>query len=129
MGGFTETGVRILRGKNNPYTPKNSIYCFSISSHRSFNFKFCPSSYQCNIPISKLSVRNKFYRSMKVHRHTNFLGRKCSDLGVVGGWLSCNLNVVRICKSARNIGPYIGVLIVNACYFAYSLLVCVFHCH
>ncbi len=40
---------------------------------------------------------------MKVHRRTNFFGRECSDYGV-GGWVSCNPNVVRICKSVRNIG-------------------------
>ena len=39
---------------------------------------------------------------MKVPRHTDFFGRKCSDLGV-GRWVSCNLNVVQICKSIRNI--------------------------
>ncbi len=40
---------------------------------------------------------------MKVHRRTDFFVRECSDLGV-GGWVSCNPNVVRICKSIRNIG-------------------------
>ncbi len=40
---------------------------------------------------------------MKVPRHTDFFGRKCSDLGV-GRWVSCNLNVVQICKSVQNIG-------------------------
>ncbi len=40
---------------------------------------------------------------MKVHSRTDFFGRECSDLGV-GGWVSCNPNVVRICKSVRNIG-------------------------
>ncbi len=30
------------------------------------------------------------------------LGRKCSDLGV-GGWVSCNPNIMRICKSVQNI--------------------------
>ncbi len=33
---------------------------------------------------------------------TDFVGRKCSDLGM-GGWVRCNLNVVRLCKSVRNI--------------------------
>ncbi len=40
---------------------------------------------------------------MKVHMPTDFFGRECSDLGV-DGWVSCNLNIVRIRKSVRNIG-------------------------
>ena len=32
-----------------------------------------------------------------------FFGGECSDLGV-GGWVSSNLNIVRMCKSVRNIG-------------------------
>ncbi len=40
---------------------------------------------------------------MKVHRRTDFFGHECSDLGV-DGWVSCNLNIVRICKSVRIIG-------------------------
>ena len=34
---------------------------------------------------------------------TDFLGRECSDLGL-GGWVSRNPNLVRICKSVRIIG-------------------------
>ncbi len=30
---------------------------------------------------------------MKVHMRTDFVSCECSDLGV-GGWVSCNLNVV-----------------------------------
>ena len=33
-----------------------------------------------------------------------FLYRGCSNLGVGGGWVSTNPNVVRICKSVRIIG-------------------------
>ncbi len=40
---------------------------------------------------------------MKVHRRTDYFGHECSHLGV-RGWVSCNLNVVQICKSVRNIG-------------------------
>ncbi len=36
-------------------------------------------------------------------RCTDFLGGECSGLGV-GGWVSCNPNVVWIYKSVRNIG-------------------------
>ncbi len=43
------------------------------------------------------------FTEMKVHRRTDFFGRECSDSGV-GGWVSCNPNVVQICKSVRNIG-------------------------
>ncbi len=46
---------------------------------------------------------------MKVHRCTYFWGRECSDLGV-GGWVSCNPNVVRICKSVRNIGRSLSLI-------------------
>ncbi len=38
-----------------------------------------------------------------IGRRTDFLGRECSDLGV-GGWVSRNPNIVRICKSVPIIG-------------------------
>ena len=38
-----------------------------------------------------------------MYRRTYFWGLECSDFGV-GGWVSCNPDVVRICKSIRNIG-------------------------
>ncbi len=38
-----------------------------------------------------------------IARCTDFLGRECSDLEV-GGWVSRNPNIVRICKSVRIIG-------------------------
>ncbi len=45
-------------------------------------------------------MKNQY--TLKYHIVSVF-GCECSDLGV-GGWVSCNLNVVRICKSVRNIG-------------------------
>ncbi len=36
-------------------------------------------------------------------RCTDFLGHECSDLGV-GGWVSRNLNIVRIFKSVQILG-------------------------
>ncbi len=52
---------------------------------------------------------------MKVHRRTDFFGRECSDLGV-GGFLSCNPNVVRICKSFRNIGRSLIIFVLTRLY-------------
>ncbi len=43
---------------------------------------------------------------------TDFLGRECSDLGV-GGWVSRNLNIVRICKSVRIIGRSLTIFRYN----------------
>ncbi len=41
--------------------------------------------------------------AMIILRCTDYVGRKCSDLGV-GGWVSRNLHVVQIFKSVRIIG-------------------------
>ncbi len=35
--------------------------------------------------------------------YTDYFSRECSDFRL-DGWVSCNPNIVRICKSARNIG-------------------------
>ncbi len=40
---------------------------------------------------------------MKVHKRMDFFSCECSDLRV-DGWVSCNPNIVRICKSVQNIG-------------------------
>ncbi len=48
---------------------------------------------------------------MIIQRRTDFLGRECSDLGV-GGCVSRNPNIVRICKSVRIIGrSLIGICV------------------
>ncbi len=57
---------------------------------------------------------------MKVHRCTYFWGRECSDLGV-GGWVSFNPNVVRICKSVRNIGRSLRNRPLNRMFFLFAL--------
>ncbi len=66
---------------------------------------------------------------MKVHRRTDFFGRESSDLGV-GGWVSCNMNVVRICKSVRNIGQSLrDIPIFTVFFLSFSLFVLVEHSH
>ncbi len=56
LGVFTEKGVRILREKKSVH---QEMFQYFITLF--FHFKFFPSSYQCDIPIGELSIRNKFY--------------------------------------------------------------------
>ncbi len=53
-------GVQILRGMKNMYAPKYHIL-FQYFITLFFHCKFFSSSYKCDIPIGKLSIRNKFY--------------------------------------------------------------------
>ncbi len=57
LGGFDEIGCSDFKGNEKFVHPEIS-YCFH---HTVLSFKFFPSSYKCDIPIGRLSVRNKFY--------------------------------------------------------------------
>ena len=57
---------------------------------------------------------------MKVIRRTDFFGHECADLGV-GGWVRGNPNVVRICKSVRNIGQSVTIIYPKIKVSKYSL--------
>ena len=58
VGRFTEMGCSDFKGNEKSVHPEAEIpYCFGIPSHRSFILSFF--LLVCDIPIDKLSIRNK----------------------------------------------------------------------
>ncbi len=61
VGCFTEMWCLDFMGNVKSVHPENNTLLFQYFITLLFHFNIFPSSYKCDIPIGKLSIRNKFY--------------------------------------------------------------------
>ena len=79
------------------------IICTDLQIRTTFGFRWVGGFRKLDVRILVQELIRTPRNPMIIQRRTDFLGRECSDLGV-GGWVSRNPNIVRICKSVRIIG-------------------------